>query len=86
MVREHYVVVLPINHIGVFYIGLCVSGGSHIKCTYMIGREHSHVVLPDHARISLYGITRIFCKGVLCFLEFGCIKLECINFNRRCMM
>ena len=52
MVRKHHVAVLPVNHVGAFYIGLCVSGGSYVKCSYMIGREYSHVVLPDHASIS----------------------------------
>ena len=52
MVREHHVTVLPANHISAFYMGLCVSGGSHTQYIYMIGWEHSHVVLPDHARIS----------------------------------
>ena len=52
MVREHHVAMLPTNHISVFCMELCISDGSHIKYTYMIGREHNHVVLPDYASIS----------------------------------
>ena len=37
MVREHYVIVFSAYYISIFYMGLYVSGGSHIKCTYMIG-------------------------------------------------
>ena len=37
MVREHYVVVLSAYYISIFYMRLYVSGGSHIKYTYMIG-------------------------------------------------
>ena len=55
MVQEYHVVVLPVNYVSVFCMGLCVSGGSHTKCTYMIGWEHSHVVLPDYASISPKG-------------------------------
>ena len=36
MVREHHVAVLPVNHVSVLCIGLCVSGGSHVQYTYMI--------------------------------------------------
>ena len=33
-------------------MGPTTNTQSHVKCTYMIGRKHSHVVLLDHARIS----------------------------------
>ena len=52
MVREHYVIMLLVNHVSIFYMRLCVSSGSHVKYTYMIGQEHSHVVFPDHAKLS----------------------------------
>ena len=52
MVREHHVAVLLTNHVSVFYIKLYVSGGSYVKYTYMIDREHNHVVLLDHTSIS----------------------------------
>ena len=52
MVREHHVAVLPANHVSAFYIGLYVSGGSHIKYIYMISQEHSHMVLPDYTSLS----------------------------------
>ena len=52
MVYEYHVTVLPANHVKAFYMGLCISGGSHIKYSYIIGREHSYVVLPDHANLS----------------------------------
>ena len=29
--------VLSANHVNIFYMGLCVSGGSHKKYTNMIG-------------------------------------------------
>ena len=45
MVREYHIIVLPTNHINVFYMELCVSGGSHIKYTYMIDCEYNHIVL-----------------------------------------
>ena len=55
VVLKHYVaVLLPVNHINAFYMGLCVSGGSHKKYTYMISWKYNHVMLQDHARISLY--------------------------------
>ena len=53
MVREYYVAMLLDNHISTFYMILYVSGGSYLKYTYMIDRKHSHVVLPDHASLSL---------------------------------
>ena len=31
-------VVLPASHVGAFCMRLCVSGGSYVKYTYMIGR------------------------------------------------
>ena len=37
MIREHYVAVLPANYVNVFYMELCVSGGSYVKYTYNIG-------------------------------------------------
>ena len=43
---------VPTNHISVFCMELCVSGRFHVKYTYMIGREHSHIVLPDYINIS----------------------------------
>ena len=52
MVREHHVAVLLANHVSAFYMKLYISGRSQVKYTYMIGREHSHVVLPDHASLS----------------------------------
>ena len=36
MVREHHMVVLPVNHVSVLCIELCVNNGSHIQYTYMI--------------------------------------------------
>ena len=54
MVREHHVAVLPANHVNAFCMRPTTNTQSHVKCTYMIGREHSHVVLPNHARISPY--------------------------------
>ena len=51
MVWEYYVAVLPVNHIITFCMRLYVNGGSHIKYTYMIDREHSHMVLSNHANI-----------------------------------
>ena len=44
--------VFLINHVSEFYMELCVSNRFYIKYTYMIGRKHNHVVLPDHASIS----------------------------------
>ena len=41
------------NHVNIFYMGLCVSGVSHIKYTYIIGQEYSYAVLPNHASLSL---------------------------------
>ena len=55
MVPEYYVTILPTNHISIFCMELYVSDGSHIKYTYMIGREHSHAVLSDQASLSQYG-------------------------------
>ena len=52
MVWEHYMIVLLTNHISAFYMGLCNSGGFYIKYTYMIGREHNYVVLPDLESLS----------------------------------
>ena len=54
MVREHHVVVLPVNHVNAFYMEPTTNTQSHTKYTYMIGRKHSHVVLPDYASVSLW--------------------------------
>ena len=51
MVREHHVAVLPANHINAFCMGPTTNTQSYAKCTYVIGWEHSHVVLPDHASL-----------------------------------
>ena len=53
MVREHHVTVPPANHVSAFCMRLCVSGGSYVKYTYMIGQDHSYVVLPNHGSVSL---------------------------------
>ena len=53
MVREYHVIILPVNYISVFCMELCISDGSYIKFTYMIGRTHNHMMLLDHANISL---------------------------------
>ena len=45
--------VLSTNHVSAFCMRLCIDGGSYVKYTYMIGREHSHMVLSDHASLSL---------------------------------
>ena len=37
MVQEHHVAVLPVNHVSVLCMRLCVSGGFHTQYTYMIG-------------------------------------------------
>ena len=42
MVQEHYMTVLLTNHISAFCIGI------------MIGREYSHMMLPNHTSLSLY--------------------------------
>ena len=52
MVRKHHMAVLLANYVSAFFMGLCVSDGSHIKYTYMIGRNYSHVVLSNHASLS----------------------------------
>ena len=44
--------VLLANYISAFCMELCISGGSHIKYTYMIGRKHNHIMLPDHTSLS----------------------------------
>ena len=49
-----HVAILPINHISVFYMEICVNGGSNIKYTYIIDQKYSHVVLQKHASIFLY--------------------------------
>ena len=53
MVRKYHMDVLPANHMSIFYIELCISGGSYIKYTYMISWEHSHVVLQNRVSLSL---------------------------------
>ena len=39
MVQEHYVTVLPVNHVSILCIGLYVSNESHTQYTYMIDPE-----------------------------------------------
>ena len=53
MVRKYYVIILSVNYVSVFCMKLRVNGESHIKYTYIIGRKYSHVMLPDHASLSL---------------------------------
>ena len=43
IVWEYYISVLSVNYVSTFYIGLCVSGGSYIKYTYMIDGEYNHM-------------------------------------------
>ena len=45
-------VVFPVNYVSTFCMELCVSGRSHVRYIYMIGQEHNHVVLLDHASLS----------------------------------
>ena len=52
VVLEYHIAVFSANHVNVFYMGQCISGGSHKKYIYMIGWEHSHTVLQDRTRIS----------------------------------
>ena len=52
MIQEHHVVVFPVNYASTFCMRLCVSNGSDVKYTYMIDREHNHVVLPDYTNLS----------------------------------
>ena len=64
VVFEHNMVVLPVNYVNVFYMGLCISGRSHKKYTYIIDWKHNHMVLQDHAKISpdIVGVERYnFC-------------------------
>ena len=58
-------VLLP-NHVSAFYMKLYISGRSQVKYTYMISREHSHVVLPDHASLSHINKP----KGIVIILRF----------------
>ena len=37
MAREYYLIVLPINHVSVLCMELCINGGSYAQYTYMIG-------------------------------------------------
>ena len=53
MIRERHVTVLPANNVSAFYMGPATNTQSHEKCTYMISREHSHIVVPNHASISI---------------------------------
>ena len=43
--------IFSVNYISTFYMGLCISGRSHIKYTYMIDREYNHMVLPDYTNL-----------------------------------
>ena len=52
MVWEHRVAMFSANDVSVFYMGFTINTQSYAKCTYMIGREHSHVVLSDYTSIS----------------------------------
>ena len=45
MIRKHHVAVLLANHANIFYMGLTINTQSHTKCTYIIDREHSHMIL-----------------------------------------
>ena len=51
--RKYHMTVLLINHVSIFCIGLCASDRFHIKYTYMIDWEHSHVVLWPYKSFSL---------------------------------
>ena len=42
------------NHISVLCMGPTTNTQSYAQYTYMIGREHSHVMLPNHASISRF--------------------------------
>ena len=49
---KHHVAVLLTNHVSVFYMRPTTNSYSYIKCTYMIDRQYSHVVLSDDTSIS----------------------------------
>ena len=63
MIREHHMAVLPANHVSVFYMEPTTNTQFHAKYTYIIGLEYSHVVLPDHASISLFNFILKATKG-----------------------
>ena len=81
VVREHHKVVFPTNHISAFRMGLCVSGGFYVKYIYMIGLEHSHVVLPDHASLSRVVYELYFCyiNSWICIVFIFLMHLLCVN-------
>ena len=57
-------IVLPANHVSVFYMGPTTNTQFHAKCTYIIGQKHSHMVLLDHANISRSGCLIIYQNGI----------------------
>ena len=52
MVWQYHVMVLPVNYVSAFCMELCINGMFHVKYTYMIDREHSHMIFPDHTSFS----------------------------------
>ena len=52
MVWQYHVMVLSVNYVSAFCMELCINGMFHVKYTYMIDREHSHMIFPDHTNFS----------------------------------
>ena len=91
MVRNHHVAVLPTNHVSTFYLGLYISGGSHIKYIYIIDWKYNYVVFSDHTSLSTSLGTMIADKQVsTCakyrnFKPFVVIKMACLP-RSKCML
>ena len=56
MVQKHHMTMLSINYVSAFCMGLYANSGSYIKYTYIIGWEHSHIVLPNYTSLFQYKI------------------------------
>ena len=87
MVREHHVAILSANHVSVFYIGSTTNIQFYGKCTYIIGREHNHVMLPNHTSIfpRIYTcqiMTRLWLVWITTFL-IPCVALILGSIIRR---
>ena len=79
MVRKYHMIVLLINHISAFYMRLYIYDGSHIKYTYIIDRENSHIILPNHTNLSLLGDPY---NELLAVLQFNLIVPYFIGYVR----
>ena len=61
--------VFPANHVNIFYMGLCVNSGSHIKYTYMINPGAQLYGTPEPCKYFSVEVTCFATNRLPCTLK-----------------